>query len=263
MPGARSLSDFLADLEHRGDLKRVPREVDWACEVTEIACREASREGPALLFENVRGSTFPLAVNVLGARRRIEWALGRTPASVGAELEEILHAVPPRRLGDLWKLRGSAGRVLAMRPRIKAAGPAQEVAPGADLTPLPNLQLWPGDGGRFVTFGLVLTEHPETRGRNLGIYRMHIYDRRTTGMHWQIGKGGGFHHHRAERLGRPLEVAVAVGADPATLLASVAPLPEGIDELAFAGFLRGSPTELARCGTIDVQAPASAEFVLE
>ena len=263
MAGPRSLSDFLADLERRGDLKRIPREVDWACEVTEIACREARREGPALLFERVRDSSVPLAVNVLAARRRIEWALGRTPARVGAELEEILHAVPPRRISDLWKLRGSAARVLAMRPRTLAAGPAQAVAAGADLAPLPNLQLWPCDGGRFVTFGLVLTEHPESRVRNLGIYRMHVYDSRTTGMHWQIGKGGGFHHHRSEALGRGLEVAVAVGADPATLLASVAPLPEGIDEIAFAGFLRGSPTRLARARTLRMDVLADAEFVLE
>src|SRR5262245_11227558 len=263
MPGFRTLTDFLAHLESRGDLKRVRREVDRAFEVTEIACREARAEGPALLFENVRGSAFPLAVNVLAARRRIEWALGRTPASVGAELEEILHAVPPRRLSALWRLRGSAARVLAMGPRRVTAGPAQAVAAGVDLTPLPNLQLWPGDGGRFVTFGLVLTEHPETHGRNLGIYRMHVYDERTTGMHWQIGKGGGFHHHRAETRGEPLEVAVAVGADPATLLASVAPLPEGIDELAFAGFLRGAPTRLARARTLAMRVPADAEFVLE
>ena len=263
MPTFRSLSDFLSDLERRGDLKRIAREVDWAYEVTEIACREARREGPALLFERVRGAEFPLAVNVLGARRRIEWALGRTPASVGAELEEILHAVPPRALGDLWKLRGSAGRALAMRPKLVGAGPAQTVVAGADLERLPNLQLWPQDGGRFVTFGLVLTEHPETRVRNLGIYRMHLYDRETTGMHWQIGKGGGFHHHRAESLGRALEVAVSVGADPATLLASVAPLPEGIDELAFAGFLRGAPTRLARARTLAMRVPADAEFVLE
>jgi UbiD family decarboxylase len=263
MPAFRSLSDFLADLERRGDLKRVSREVDWAHEVTEIACREVRGDGPALLFEKVKGAAFPLAVNVLAARRRVEWALGRTPASVGAELEEILHAVPPRKLGDLWKLRGSAGRILAMRPRMLAAGPAQEVVDAVDLSPLPNLKLWPGDGGRFVTFGLVLTEHPETRGRNLGIYRMHLYDERTTGMHWQIGKGGGFHHHRAEALGRPLEVAVAVGADPATLLASVAPLPEGIDELAFAGFLRGAPTRLACAQSLTMHVPADAEFILE
>src|SRR6185436_15822154 len=147
----RTLSQFLAELERRGDLRRVTREVDWAYEVTEIACREARREGPALLFERVRGAAFPLAVNVLAARRRIEWALGRTPASVGAELEEILHAVPPRRLGDLWDLRGSAGRVLAMRPKRLAAYPEHEVRTDATLAELPNLQLWPKDGGRFVT----------------------------------------------------------------------------------------------------------------
>ena len=263
MAAFRSLSEFLAHLERLGDLKRIDREVDWACKATEIACREAKREGPALLFEHVRGAGFPLAVNVLAARRRVEWALGRTPASVGAELEAILHAVPPRRLGDLWRLRGSASRALAMRPRVLTAGPAQAVMAGADLTPLPNLQLWPHDGGRFVTFGLVLTEHPESRVRNLGIYRMHVYEPRATGMHWQIGKGGGFHYHRAEALGRGLEVAVAVGADPALLLASVAPLPEGIDEIAFAGFLRGAPTRLARARTLRMDVPADAEFVLE
>jgi len=261
--GFRTLSDFLADLERRGDLRRVTREVEWAYEVTEIASREARAEGPALLFERVRGARFPLAVNVLGARRRIEWALGRTPRAVGAELEEILHSLPPRALGDLLKLRNSAGRVLAMQPKHVPSGPAQEVAAAPDLEPLPNLKLWPKDGGRFVTFGLVLTEDPGSRKRNLGIYRMHIYDQRTTGMHWQIGKGGGFHYHGAEKRGQRLEVAVAVGADPALLLAAVSPLPEGIDELAFAGFLRGAPTRLARGRALSMSVPADAEFVLE
>jgi UbiD family decarboxylase len=263
MTGFRTLSDFLAECERRGDLKHVTREVDWAYEVTEIACREAKAEGPALLFENVRGAKFPLAVNVLAARRRIEWALGRTPASVGAELEEILHAVPPRRLGDLWNLRGSAGRVLAMRPKRLDSYSEHVVRTDATLAELPNLQLWPKDGGRFVTFGLVMTEHSESRVRNLGIYRMHVYDETTTGMHWQIGKGGGFHYHRAEKLGRGLDVAVSVGADPALLLAAVSPLPEGIDEIAFAGFLRGAPTRLCRARTIALDVPADAEFVLE
>jgi 4-hydroxy-3-polyprenylbenzoate decarboxylase len=260
MAGFRTLSDFLAHLETRGDLKRVRREVDWAYEVTEIACREARTEGPALLFENVRGARFPLAVNVLAASRRIEWALGRTPASVGAELEELLHALPSGRLGDLWNLRGAASRVLAMRPRTTAVARAHL---GADLEPLPNLQLWPQDGGRFVTFGLVLTQHPANATRNLGIYRMQVFDAQTTGMHWQIGKGGGFHYHEAEKRGRPLEVAVAVGADPATLLAAVAPLPEGIDEVAFAGFLRGAATRLTRARTLSMPVLADAEFVLE
>jgi len=153
--------------------------------------------------------------------------------------------------------------VLAMRPMRIAHGPAQEVAASPDLTALPHLQLWPGDGGRFVTFGLVLTEDPEVKTRNLGIYRMQVYDARSAGMHWQIGKGGGFHYHRAEKADQPLEVAVAIGADPCTLLSAVAPLPEGIDELAFAGFLRGAPTRLARARTLSMDVLADAEFVLE
>ena len=259
----RTLREFLDYCESKGDLKRVKREVDWQYEVTEIACREARAEGPALLFENVRGARFPLAVNVLCAHRRIEWALGRPARAVGAEIEEIFHALPPKAIADLWALRGSAGRVLASRPARIERGPAQERSLGASLSDLPILQLWPGDGGRFVTFPLVFTEDPLTRKRNLGIYRIHVYDEKTTGMHWQIGKGGGFHFHRAEQAGNGLEVAVAVGADPATLLSAVAPLPEGIDELAVAGFLRGAPTRLARARTLDMLVPADAEFVIE
>jgi 4-hydroxy-3-polyprenylbenzoate decarboxylase len=259
----RSLREFLDACDAKGDLKRIHREVDWRCEVTEIACREAKAEGPALLFENVRGARFPLAVNVLAARRRIEWALGRTPDAVGAEIEAVFHAIPPRSLAQLWDLRGSAGRMLASRPARIASGPAQEHALGADLSSLPVLQLWPNDGGRFITFPLVFTEDPETRKRNLGLYRIHLYDAKTTGMHWQIGKGGGFHFHKAEKRGESLEVAIAVGADPATLLSGVAPLPEGIDELAFAGFLRGAPTRMAKARTLQMDVPADADFVIE
>jgi len=259
----RTLQEFITACDAKGDVKRIAREVDWKYEVTEIACREAKREGPLLLFDKVRGSRFPLAVNVLAASRRVEWALGRTPRAVGAEIEDIFHALPPRQLGDLWGLRGSAGRVLASRPARVAGGPSQEISLGADLSSLPILQLWPGDGGRFVTFPLVFTEDPLTRKRNLGIYRMQVFDDKTTGMHWQIAKGGGFHYHRAEQRGSALPVAVAVGADPATLLSAVAPLPEGIDELAFAGFLRGQSTRLVRARTTDLWVPADAEFVIE
>jgi len=258
-----ALREFLEACEAKGDLKRITREVDWQYEVTEIACREAKHEGPALLFENVRGARFPLAVNVLAAARRIEWALGRTPREVGAEIESIFHALPPKAIGDLWALRGSLPRVLASRPQQVAAGPAQANMLGADLSSLPILQLWPQDGGRFITFPLVFTEDPDTHKRNLGLYRIHVYDAKTTGMHWQIGKGGGFHFHKAEKRGQSLEVAIGVGADPATLLAGVAPLPEGIDELAFAGFLRGRPSRMARARTLQMRVPADAEFVIE
>jgi 4-hydroxy-3-polyprenylbenzoate decarboxylase len=260
----RSLQEFITACDARRDVKRITREVDWRYEVTEIACREARAQGPLLLFEKVRGARFPLAVNVLAATRRIEWALGRSARAVGTQIEEIFHALPPRSAADLWGLRRHARPVLASRIAHVPAGPAQEVSPGADLGALPILQLWPQDGGRFVTFPLVFTEDPETRRRNLGIYRMQVYDANTTGMHWQIGKGGGFHFHRAETRGEALEVAVAVGADPATLLSAVAPLPEGIDELAFAGFLRGRPTRLARARSLaHLRVPADAEFVLE
>ena len=259
----RTLGEFIAFCEAKGDVKRITREVDWKYEVTEIGWREAREQGPLLVFENVRGARFPLAVNVLAATRRIEWALGRTSRAVGAEIEEIFHALPPKAISDLWGLRRHAGRVLASRPQSLNAGPAQECSLGADLSTLPILQLWPKDGGRFITFPLVFTEDPETHKRNLGLYRIHVYDEKTTGMHWQIGKGGGFHFHKAEKKGQGLEVAVAVGADPATLLAGVAPLPEGIDELAFAGFLRGKPTRMARARSLDMRVPADAEFVIE
>jgi 4-hydroxy-3-polyprenylbenzoate decarboxylase len=154
-------------------------------------------------------------------------------------------------------------RLAGWRAWVNDAPQSQVRSLGPDLDALPILQLWPRDGGRFVTFPLVFTQHPETGARNLGIYRMQVFDRKTTGMHWQIGKGGGFHFASAERLGRGLDVAVAVGADPATLLSAVAPLPEGIDELAFAGFLRGRPTRLARAITVDAWVPADAEFVIE
>jgi 4-hydroxy-3-polyprenylbenzoate decarboxylase len=224
MPGHRTLSEFLADLERRGDLKRVTKEVDWKGEVTQLACDGAKAEGPALLFENVKGARFPLAVNVLAATRRIEWAINRTPQAVGAEIEEIFHALPPKALGDLWKLRGSAKRMFAARPkRMSGGAPAQAHTLGANLDSLPILQLWPRDGGRFVTFPLVFTEDPDSKKRNLGIYRMHVFDSKTTGMHWQIAKGGGFHFVKAEKRGQPLPVAVAVGADPATLISAGAP----------------------------------------
>ena len=259
----RTLGEFIAACEAKGDVKRITREVDWRYEVTEIASREARVQGPLLVFENVRGARFPLAVNVLAATRRVEWAIGRSARAVGAEIEEIFHALPPKAISDLWALRRHAGRVLASRPARIAAGPAQEFSLGADLSPLPTLQLWPHDGGRFITFPLVFTEDPDTQKRNLGLYRIHVYDQKTTGMHWQIGKGGGFHYHKAEKRGEALEVAVAVGADPATLLAGVAPLPEGIDELALAGFLRGRPTRLAKARTLNMLVPADAEFVIE
>ncbi|HUF90088.1 MAG TPA: UbiD family decarboxylase [Gemmatimonadota bacterium] len=256
------LPSFLDHCERQGDLVRVGVEVDPRLEVAEIVTRVVRADGPAILFERVRGSRFPLAANVLGSARRCRWALGDEPAAIGERLLAVAERLVPPSPRALWDARGTllGARHFRVRRRRRAAW---SPAPGLSLDDLPILTCWPGDGGAFITFPLVLTAHPDSGQRNLGIYRMHVYDGGTTGMHWQIMKGGGYHYAAAERLERELPVAVALGADPITLLASVAPLPEGIDELAFAGFLRGAPTDLARCGAIDGWAPASAEFVLE
>jgi 4-hydroxy-3-polyprenylbenzoate decarboxylase len=214
------------------------------------------------VFERVRGSSFPIAANVLGSARRCAWALGDEPEAIGERLLATAERILPPTPRALWEARRTLAGGRNFRTR-RSRRPAWRQAPGLTLDDMPVLTCWPGDGGPFITFPLVLTVHPETGQRNLGIYRMHVYDGRTTGMHWQIMKGGGYHYAEAERRNRELPVAVALGADPISLLASVAPLPEGIDELAFAGFLRGAPSELARCGSIDAWAPASAEFVLE
>ncbi|MDX1660284.1 MAG: UbiD family decarboxylase [Gemmatimonadota bacterium] len=257
------LQTFLRHCESKGDLVRVPVEVDPKYEIGEIVTRVVREDGPALWFENVKGSRYPVAANVLGSMRRCEWALGRDPYAIGEELLSVAEEIVPPSPKAMWGARKTLLGARHFRVKTVGKGPAQEVEGEDTLDDLPILTLWPQDGGPFVTFPLVVTESPATGGRNLGIYRMHVYDERTTGMHWQIMKGGGYHYAEAERRGESLPVAVALGGDPITLLASVAPLPEGIDELAFAGFLRGSPTKLARCRSIDLAAPANAEFVLE
>jgi 4-hydroxy-3-polyprenylbenzoate decarboxylase len=258
-----ALSEFLRYLESIGELRRVSVQVDPNLEVTEIATR-ALREGkPALLFENVAGSPYPLAINVYGSDRRIEHALGKHPQQIGEELVNFAGELVPPKGGVLWKHRRLVRRFALARANARGAGESQEVVSEPDLDLLPVQTCWPADGGRFVTLGQVITEDPIDAKRNVGIYRLHVYDKRTTGMHWQIQKGGGFHYHRAEQLGQDLEVAIALGTDPALLLASVAALPEGIDEVAFAAFLRGGPVPLVRGKSVSIAVPANAEFILE
>ncbi|MBI4355466.1 MAG: menaquinone biosynthesis decarboxylase [Candidatus Omnitrophica bacterium] len=257
------LQSFLHELERNGDLKRITVEVDPELEIAEIASRVVKREGPALLFERVKGSAVPLAINLLGTERRIEWALGRSPQQVGAQLRRLIEAATPPDLAKLWQARDLAKHLLGLRPRRVDQAASQELVETPRLSWLPIMKSWPQDGGRFITFGLVLTQDPQTHKRNVGLYRLQVFDDKSTGMHWQIQKGGGFHYAQAERQGQPLEVAVIIGADPALLIASVMPLPEGIDEIAFAGFLRGSPLPLVRAKTISLDVPAHAEIIIE
>ncbi len=262
MPFA-DLRSFLRALEKQNELKRISVEVDPELEITEIATRVVKEEGPALLFEKVKGSPYKLAINIFGSPRRIAIALGKTPGELGAELAQLVQAVQPPSFKGLWKARRTLRRALSMRSkRVRNAG-AQEIVEEPELTQWPILKCWPGDAGRFITFPLVITQHPLTKARNVGLYRMQLHSQNSTGLHWQIQKGGGFHYAEAEKRAQPLPVAVAIGSDPYLLMAAIAPLPEGMDEIAFSGFLRGGPTLMVRGKTIAMDVPASAEFVME
>lgn len=254
---------FLAELERAGELRRIRVPVNANLEVTEICQRVVRCEGPALLFEQVEGADFPLAINLFGSKRRVEIALGKPPAEVGGEILELAHSLQTPTLGKLLEAAPKLWRVTGMKPRLREGGPVREVEEAPDLLRLPVLTCWPEDGGPFFTFPLVLTKSPSTGIANVGIYRMQRYGPAETGMHWQIGKGGGYHHFEAEEAGQPLEVAVALGGDPLLMLAAMMPLPEGLSEYAFVGLLRGRGVELSRGRTVGVEAPARAEFVLE
>jgi len=258
-----TLGDFARYLESIGELHRVRIEVDPCLEITEIVTRAVRENKPALLFENVKGSKVPLLINAMASERRCELALQKHPEQLGQELIRfVTEAIPPS-LSVLFKHKRTLARFAKTPVRIVSSAIVQEVVAPADLDALPILTCWPDDGGRFITLAQVVTHDPRTGKRNIGIYRMHVYDKQTTGMHWQIQKGGGFHHYQAEKLGKELEVAVALGTDPALLLATVAALPENIDEAMFAGFLRGKRTEFVKGKSISIAVPANAEFVLE
>jgi 4-hydroxy-3-polyprenylbenzoate decarboxylase len=261
---APDLRSFLAEVDRAGELRRVTARVDSHLEITEICQRIVREEGPALLFENVEGADFPLAINLFGSRRRIAIALGgKEPAEAGGELLAMAGAFMPPEPGKILRAAPQLVRALGMRTRVRRGGAVREVEEAPDLTRLPVLTCWPEDGGPFVTFPLVVTRSLRDGTPNVGIYRMQVFGPDETGMHWQIGKGGGYHFHDAEGLGRPLPVTVALGGDPLVMMAAMMPLPEGLSEYAFAGLLRGKPVILSRSGGRAPDVPAGAEFALE
>ncbi len=262
-PRFADLNSFVIHLERSGRLRRVRAEVDPVLEVPEIVQRVIREGGPALVFERPKGSSFPLVMNLFGAMDRIELALGRHPKAIGTELVETLQRLNPPSLKAMWQSRQFIARARFMRPKTVGRAPVQDVVEPPRLTALPHLKCWPRDGGRFVTFGPTLTQDPATGRRNYGLYRLQVYDDETTGMHWQSMKGGRGHHYEAERRGIPLEAAVVLGGDPILMLAAILPLPEDVDELAFAGFLRGSPTLMVPGRSIGLEVPANADFILE
>jgi 4-hydroxy-3-polyprenylbenzoate decarboxylase len=265
----RDLRDFLTLLEERQQLVRVRERVSPDLEITALADRAVKAGGPALLFEDVEGSTLPVAINLFGTRQRTAWALGVDDLN---DLTARLRALMDVRLGggllgmasNLPKLRELA----ALPPRRVTRAPVQEVVwrgDEVDLARLPVLRCWPQDGGPFVTLPLVITKDPDRGDVNIGMYRMQVLERTVTAMHWQRHKTGARHLEAARRRGERLEVAVAIGGDPALTYAATAPIPPipGLNEYSLTGFLRGQRVELVRCLSVDLEVPAHAEIVLE
>lgn len=257
------LQTYTAHLESIGELKRIRAEVDPRFEISQIVQRVIRENGPALIFERVKGAEFPLVMNLFGSHRRIEIALGRHPEEIGQELLGLVQRLNPPSLKAIWGARKQVLRARFMKPVLGGAAPVQDVVEEPALSRLPNLWSWPRDGGPFITWGPTLTVSPANGKRNFGLYRLQVFDDRTTGMHWQSMKGGRGHHWEAERRGQPLEAAVVLGGDPVTMLSAIFPLPEDFDELGFAGYIRGSATRLVRGKATALLVPANAEVVLE
>ncbi len=262
-----SLRDFVAKLDAVGELKRIPIEVNPALEITEIADREMKSPdgGKALLFERCNGSQFPLLINAYGSNRRMALALGVNDVEeIAAELDGLLKTKPPSSFKEAFALLGTALELRHAKPKTVRSGACQEmIRQTPDLTALPIQKCWPRDAGRFITLPLVITRDPDTGARNVGMYRMQVIDGRTTFMHWQPHKTGARHWRRYCELKRRMPVAVALGGDPVYAFAASAPLPDGVDELAFAGFIRKKPVEVVKCQTNDLEVPADCDFVLE
>jgi 4-hydroxy-3-polyprenylbenzoate decarboxylase len=264
------LREFVAHLEKTGQLRRVSTPVSRDLEISEITDRISKRAGEdnvALLFENVQGFSMPVLINAFGSPSRMAAALGvERLDDLSARVAKLLDLRMPgslfdklRRLGDLFDL-AKAG------PKRVRSGPCQEVVETANpsLAALPVLRCWPGDAGRYITLPLVFTRDPVTQARNVGMYRLQVYDERTLGMHWQIHKGSAEHQRVAEERGaRRMEVAIALGGDPVAIYSGSAPLPPGVDEMVFSGWLRGSGVPMVACKTVDLEVPAEAEIVLE
>ncbi len=268
----KDLRDFIRQLEQRGELKRVRVEVDPRLEITEICDRTLRSGGPALLFERVKGSTLPLLANLFGTRERVALGMGEESVAalreVGILLATLKEPEPPKGMRDAWEKLPTYRKVLDMAPKECRNAPCQErVLEGedVDLTTLPIQTCWPEDAGPLITWGLVITRGPEKPRLNLGIYRMQVIGRNRVIMRWLPHRGGAldFREWQLRHPGKPFPVAVALGADPATILAAVTPVPDTLSEYAFAGLLRGSKTEVTKCIGSDLKVPAAAEFVLE
>ncbi|MFZ3060060.1 MAG: menaquinone biosynthesis decarboxylase [Candidatus Methanoperedens sp.] len=261
----KDLREFIGVLEKKGLLKRIKTEVSAELEITEILDRVVKNNGHALLFENVKGYKHPVFANAFGTMERMCLALEvNNLDEIGERIRKLLEFEAPSSLWEGIKMIPKVAEITSFPPKHVNSGPCKEVIlrDGFSLDEFPVLKCWPGDGGRFITLPLVFTKNPKTGKQNVGMYRMQVYDGKTTGMHWHIHKHGARDYADAEGDGK-IEVAVAIGADPAVVYSATAPLPDNIDEMMFAGFLRKKNVELVKCETVDLYVPAHAEIILE
>lgn len=268
----KDLREFIAALEAQGELKRIHVEVDPYLEITEICDRTLRAGGPALLFENVKGHDMPLLGNLFGTPKRVALGMGQDSVEALREVGKLLAFLkepdPPKGLKDAWDKLPIFKQVLSMGPKNVKHAPVQEVVyedDEVDLGLLPIQHCWPGDAGPLVTWPLVITKGPNKKRQNLGIYRQQKIGKNRLIMRWLSHRGGAldFLEFQKSHPGEPFPVAVALGADPATILGAVTPVPDSLSEYAFAGLLRGSRTELVKCGHADLDVPASSEIILE
>jgi len=268
----KDLRDFIKQLEQKGELKRITQEVDPYLEITEISDRVLKAKGPALLFENVKGNSMPILANLFGTPDRVAMGMGADSVSalkgVGEVLASLKEPEPPKGVKDAWDKLPVYKQVLNMAPKMIKKPACQDVViegDNIDLALLPIQTCWPGDAGPLITWPLVVTKGPEKSRQNLGIYRQQVIGKNKLIMRWLAHRGGALDlkEWQVAHPSEPFPVAVAIGADPATVLAAVTPVPDSLAEYAFAGLLRGSKTELASCLLSDLQVPASAEIVLE
>jgi 4-hydroxy-3-polyprenylbenzoate decarboxylase len=265
----QNLGEFISELEKAGELLRVKAPVSCELEITQITdlASKAPGGGKALLFEHVRESRFPVLTNAFGSERRICMALGtHSLDSLAQRLERFVRIEPPKSLRQLAGLLPMGLELIRFLPRRTSKAACQEViyrGEEIDLSMLPVLKCWPQDGGPFVTLPVVITRSLKTGRRNAGMYRLQVFNRNTTGMHWHIHKDGSNYFQEYRKAGKRMPVAVAIGTDPAVTYAATAPLPRGIDEMILAGFIRQRPVQMARCVSVDLEVPAEAEFVLE
>jgi 4-hydroxy-3-polyprenylbenzoate decarboxylase len=267
------LREFIRALEKAGELKRIPFEVDPYLEITEFADRSVKSGGPALLFEKPKGSDVPVLINAFASMRRMEIALEVSSVDeIAGRISELLAMQKPEGLLGKLKMLPKLADLASIFPKTVSSGPCKDVIRRQgdfDLKYFPVLHCWPQDAGRFITLPMVFSRNPDTGKRNCGCYRLQVFDGTTTGMHWQTHKQGAEHYRRMQasdstQTGKKrMDIAVAIGSDPAAMYSAILPLPPDLDEMMIAGFLRGKPVEMVKCETSDLEVPANSEIVLE